>query len=230
MPPLRRVPRDTQDLHGQDAEVQAARNDERRCLADMRFPRLCQCAAVIPSGAKAMNEEEIDRQIAECRQKALANFPLKLIETTGDKAFAKWAELKLAGQGAPVVLGADDEDHAFGNLLLPFGPEGAEFSRPHTVEDILKDAAAIRFPEDLAAKEKVDRERYLAEFKANLAADPNMPLPTIFESKNGTTRGYSRAETIAAMEAERREPPLGEWPTEPETSLGLSVAYDILTN
>jgi hypothetical protein len=55
-----------------------------------------------------------------------------------------------------------------------------------------------------------------------------MPLMQIVEMKDGTRRAYTREETIAAMEAEPREPPLGEWPAEAAPSPGLSVATDIL--
>jgi hypothetical protein len=37
-----------------------------------------------------MTQEEIARRVQEYRRKALEHFPLKLIETTGDEALAKW--------------------------------------------------------------------------------------------------------------------------------------------
>lgn len=40
------------------------------------------------------------------RQEALTHFPLKLIETTGAEALAKWRELKSVDQGTPVVYHA----------------------------------------------------------------------------------------------------------------------------
>ena len=52
-----------------------------------------------------MTPEEIARRTADFRNKSLANFPLKLIETTGADAYAKWQELKASGHGIPVVLG-----------------------------------------------------------------------------------------------------------------------------
>jgi hypothetical protein len=55
--------------------------------------------------------KNVERRALEYRQKALLPFPLKLIETTGYEALAKWQELKSAGQGLPVVLG-EDERHS----------------------------------------------------------------------------------------------------------------------
>jgi hypothetical protein len=96
--------------------------------------------------SNAMTQEEIARRVQEYRRKALEHFPLKLIETTGDEAMAKWQELKSAGQGFPVVLGGDDEQHAFDNLLTPFGPNGPYIQPPPSVEEILRAAADIAFP------------------------------------------------------------------------------------
>ncbi len=173
-----------------------------------------------------MTPEETKRYIDEYTREALSKFPLKLIETTGDQALGKWEELRAAGEGAPVVLGGDDT--SFNNLLMPFGPDGPLVSPPSSVEEILRAAANIKFPNDLAKKKKSDSEAYLARFKADLAAKPNMTLPQIIETKDGKSRTYSREETIAAMEAEPHEPPLGEWPARPDASPGLTVAYDVL--
>jgi hypothetical protein len=185
-------------------------------------------AALVPQRTLAMTPDEIKRQVEAYRQQALANFPLKLVETTGDQALSKWQELKSADQGIPVVLGGDDEMHPFSNLLDPFGPNGPNIPPPQPVDEILRAAEAIRFPDDLAKRRKVDSEAALARFRADLAAKPDMALPQIIETKDGKSRTYSRAETIAAMEAEPHEPKLGEWPSEPDPSPGLSVAYDLL--
>jgi Domain of unknown function (DUF4253) len=137
--------------------------------------------------------------------------------------------LKSAGQGFPVVLGGDDETHRFDNLLTPFGPNGPNVPPPPSVEEILRAAAGIKFPDDLARRKKADSEASLKEFKANIAANPNMPLRLIIEIKDGRTRTYARPETIAAMQREPHDPPLGEWPASSGPSAGLSVAYNILT-
>lgn len=175
-----------------------------------------------------MTPDEIKRRMQEYRKKALENFPLNLIETTGESALAKWQELKSAGQGSPVVLGGDDKTHPFDNLLMPFGPNGPNFPPPPPVEEILKAAADIRFPDDLVKQKKAGFAALLKRFKAILAANPDALLPNIVETKDGKTGTYTREETIAAMEREPHEPPLGDW-SDASGSPGLSVAYNLLT-
>ena len=174
-----------------------------------------------------MTPDEIKRHRQEYRRKALEGFPFKLIETTGAQAFAKWKELKSAGQGVPVVLGGDDETHPFENLLTPFGPNRPHVPPPQSVEDILRTAASIRFPDDLAKRKKAESEAALARLKAVLVTNPDMALPHMIETRDGKTRTYTREETIAMMEAEPHDPPIGEWPAAPDPSAGLSVAHDI---
>lgn len=139
----------------------------------------------------------------------------------------------------------------FDNLLTPFGPNGPNVPPPSSVEEISRVAAGIRFPDDLAHRKKADSEASLKRSKADLAANPNLPLPQIIETEKGTTRAYTctvtrnlslpqiieaekgktrtytREETIAAMEREPHDPPLGEWPESPDPSVGLSVAYNL---
>lgn len=183
-----------------------------------------------------MTPDEIARYVQEhrekaleYRQKALEHFPLELIETTGDQALAKWQELKSDGRGSPVVLGADDERHSFENLLTPFGPNLPQIPPPRPVEDIVRAAVDITFPDDLAKSKKALAEAARGQFKARLAADPEMPLPQIIDTNSGEVRAYSREEMIAAMEQEPHEPPLGEWPASPGPSTGLSIVDDFRT-
>lgn len=185
--------------------------------------------AGIPWKSSAMTTEEIKQRMQDYRRKALEHFPLKLIETTGDQALAKWQELKSAGHGSPVILGGDDEMHPFDNLLTPFGPNGPNVPPPQSVEEILKLAAGIRFPDALAHQKEADEAAFLQQFKANLDANPDMQLPKIVETKDGNTRTLSREEVIAAMERESGGPPLGEWPASPGPSAGLTVALNLLT-
>ena len=46
-----------------------------------------------------------------------------------------------------------------------------------SVEDILKKAAGVQFPDDLAKRMKADSEAALQQLKDMLAAKPDMPLP-----------------------------------------------------
>lgn len=173
-----------------------------------------------------MTAEEMAERMRDYQRKALDKFPLKLIETTGDKALAKWQELKAAGQGSPIIL-AGDETGALGNMLNPFGPDAPE--EPAPVDDILRLAAGIEFPADLVKQRKAESEFFLQQFKKDLAAKPDMSLPSIIQTDGVTTRTLSREEVLAAMESEPEEPPLGEWPAKPEPSIGLTVARNILT-
>ena len=175
--------------------------------------------------------DEVKRRVDAYRAAALAKFPFKLVETTGDRAFAKWRELKASAEGTPVVLGGDDEQSSFDSLLTPFGPNGPNYPRMRTVEEILERADGVKFPDDLASRNKAASDAAIADLKAKLAADPNMPLPTIIENNGGKQRAYTREETIAAMLAESREPPIGDWPPSvPRDGAPYpTVAYDILT-
>jgi hypothetical protein len=173
-----------------------------------------------------MTAEEMAERMRDYQRKALEKFPLKLIETTGDKALAKWQELKAAGQGSPIIL-AGDETGALGNMLNPFGPDAPE--EPAPVDDILRLAAGIEFPADLVKQRKAESDFFLQQFKRDLAAKPDMSLPSITQTDGVTTRTLSREEVLAAMEREPEEPALGEWPVKPEPSVGLTVVRDILT-
>ena len=176
-----------------------------------------------------MTPDEINRRMQEYRQKALEHFPLKLIETTGKNALAKWQELKSARQGSPVVLGGNSGTQRFDNLLTPFDPNGPSVPPPPSVEEIVRAAADIRFPEDLAKRKEADLEVALKAIRDRLAANPDMPLPKISETSKGETRTYTREETIAAIESDTHHPALGRWPVSPNPSMGLSVTKDILT-
>lgn len=176
-----------------------------------------------------MTPDEIKRQMEDYRRKALEQFPLKLIETIGVDALAKWRELKSAGRGSPVVLGGGDEMGSLDNLLAPFGTVGPDAPPPPSVDEILRVAADIRFPDDLVRRNKEVSETALEHLNAMLAANPDMPLPQIVEMGTGATRSYTREETIAAMLRKPRDPPLGEWPASPNLSIELSVARNVLT-
>ncbi|TCU67283.1 uncharacterized protein DUF4253 [Bradyrhizobium sp. R2.2-H] len=147
----------------------------------------------------------------EYKRKALESFPLRLIETTGDQALAKWEELKSAGAGCPVVLGADDSRGSFGNLLTPFGPNGPLVASPPSVEEILRRAAEIRLPEDVVKRKQADREEAIKQLRKLSANNPNRSLDA----------------TIAAMERAQPEPQIGEWPIATGPGIGLSVARDL---
>jgi hypothetical protein len=90
-----------------------------------------------------MTPDEINRRARE-------HSSIELIETTGDEALAKWQDLKSAGQGSPVVFGKGYMPPSFDDSLTRLGPDGSFVPLSPTVEDILRNAAGIRFPDDLA--------------------------------------------------------------------------------
>ncbi|MFT3987290.1 DUF4253 domain-containing protein [Aestuariivirga sp.] len=172
--------------------------------------------------ARAMTSEEIAERAQEYQRKALEHFPLKIVEATGDAALARWQELKSAGGVSPVVLG-----ESLGNLLDPFGSDAPE--PPQPVDDILRAAASMKFPDDLLKEQRAQEEESIAILKAELAGNPKAKLPIITRSDGVATRTLSRDETIAAMLQEHQEPPLGNWPDTPNASMGLTVASELLS-
>lgn len=176
-----------------------------------------------------MTPDEIRQHMEDYRRQALKQFPFELIETTGAEALAGWRELKAAGRGWPVVLVGDHETGFLDDLLAPFGPETPNARPRPSVEEILRAAADIRFPDDLARRKKHDGEAALERLRAMLAANPVLPLPRIIALGSESARTYTRAETIDAMLREPRDPPVGDWPASPNPSRALSVVRDVLT-
>jgi hypothetical protein len=169
-------------------------------------------------------KEEIERNVREWHEKAIAAFPFELLETTGTDAFSKWRELRGAHRGTPVILSSED----FDNLLTPFGPDYPMPQR--TVPEILKAAAAIHFPADLLAKRKADNEAALTSLKDTLAKEPNAALPTIIiAGEKGTSHTLDRKETEDSLLAEPKEPPVGDWPKTPDKPAELTVTTNILS-
>ncbi|HEX3652286.1 MAG TPA: DUF4253 domain-containing protein [Rhizomicrobium sp.] len=160
--------------------------------------------------SKAVDVNEFKRRAEEYKAKALANFPFKLIEIDGSHAYAKWEGLKRASQGTPVIIGGDE--NSFGNLLMPFGPNGPRIPSPPGVETILTEASRIHFPDDLIAKRKADDQQANENFRARLAKRPEL----------------FRDETLSRIMEQPHEPPVGEWPKEKQESPGLTVLTDLL--
>jgi Domain of unknown function (DUF4253) len=186
----------------------------------------------------AMND--FQKQIAESRARALADFPFERVQAPGADALATWERLKTAGRGTPVVVGDDD---ALDLLLQPFDPA---FPGGKPVSEILEAATRIAVPADLLAR----RERALATMREAFArriSDPDAQLPVIFEQKDaeGQVQGYvqrwiapgtepvppvgggrrlSPEETRALLSQQRIGAEDGEWPSGPLPPLGLTVA------
>ena len=109
----------------------------------------------------------------EINRQARKHLSIELIETTGDEALAKWQELKSAGQGSPVVFGKGYMPPSFDDSFMRLGPNGSSVPLWPSVENILRNAAGIRFPDDLAmARSRSDPA--LGEWPAS--ANPSMGL------------------------------------------------------
>lgn len=178
-------------------------------------------------GVKAASNDVYERRAQEYLAKAIAKFPYELVETTGEDAYRKWRELKSAGRGTPVILGGDE--NSYGNLFTPFGDNGPHVPPPPSVESILAAAEKIHFPNDLIAKRKADddaaRKILMEQYKKN----PDASMPTITEIDSaGNRHTLSKEESWQKFLEEPQEPKIGDWPSQTDSSLGLTVATDIL--
>jgi hypothetical protein len=109
------------------------------------------------------------QQRDEWREKALANFPFEIVETSGENALAKWEELKNSGRGVPVVVGKDLE-----HILGPFHPEQQVPLTP--VSETLATAARIVFPEDLFVMRRNEHAAGLAALGNAYEDEEDAPL------------------------------------------------------
>ena len=132
----------------------------------------------------------------------MQRLPIKLIETTGTDALARWQELKSAGQGFPVVLGNDEKMLPL-SLLRPSGPNGPNVPPPPSVEEILGAAAGIRFPDDLAKGKGAD-----GPHDPPIGEWPASPDPSLGLSVAGNFRGPLPKVYIALV-------PTDDWTTIP---------------
>ena len=77
-------------------------------------------------------------------------FPYPLVTVHGDDALATWTRLRAAGEGYPVILGADDD--------IPFHRDAITDMEPRTPPEILAAAAPLSFPDGLRAmRDEEDR-------------------------------------------------------------------------
>jgi len=141
------------------------------------------------------------------RERAIASFPFERVEVAGDRALAQWEQLHAAGRGSAVVLGEDEEIRALMDLFSDTAPRV-------TVAEILAAADRIRHPEDLLAAQALERANSLTHMKRFIE----------------TQEEAARAAMLRDLEQDGpREPEVGEWPDEAPASVGLSVAFDILS-
>jgi hypothetical protein len=166
---------------------------------------------------------EHQRKIKEMRERAIAAFPFERIETTGERALARWHQAKSAGYGSPVVIGGDDD---LGRLAEAFGPEWP--SKP--LDEILAEVTKLQHPRDLQAMRDRESREALQRLKEMLEKQPDMPLPKVtIQGADGNVREQSREEVLEEILKEPEPPQLGEWPASAGSMPELSVAYQMLS-
>ena len=69
--------------------------------------------------------------------------------------------VEIGWTGTPVDLGGCGEEDHFDTLLTAFGPNGPYVVPPRSVEEILRVAAGISFPDHLVKRKKSDAEDYI---------------------------------------------------------------------
>ncbi len=144
----------------------------------------------------------IDRRRAQAETEArlIAGIPFERIETTGRDALESWEGLRREGRGWPVVVGGDNE--------LARLAEQLQFAGEANPEAILAAAAGLRFPEALH-QERAAEKRRLADYVEK-------------QRREGKKTPFD----AVAIE-EEDDPPVGDWPSVPGPSAGLSLARDL---
>jgi hypothetical protein len=158
--------------------------------------------------------------------KIIATFPFERVETKGQQALAVREQLKTTGRGFPVVVGSDEDLVRLMDQLLPPAPG---MPQP-TVAEILASAGAMRHPDGLRAQRALEEARGREALRRLYEKRPDLSPPKRWVTDStGKRRELTRAEAIAAMLQEPREPLVGEWPEQPSAMQGLSVANDWYT-
>ncbi|HUB84844.1 MAG TPA: DUF4253 domain-containing protein [Rhizomicrobium sp.] len=145
-------------------------------------------AVTAPCFSVMGRDDASDKRAAEIYAQAIAEFPFKRIVVRGEDALPTWQKLKATGKGSPVVLG---DDHAVVTMMAAFDPVALKGAK--SVSDILRAAAAIKFPEDLKAKRQSDDATAAAETK-KLVSGPDSGLPRIYENKDAQGKVVSHTE------------------------------------
>jgi len=180
-------------------------------------------AAALVFGEAAMAQ---DFDYAAYQAGLWRRFPYERIETSGARALEEWTRLKSAGRGVPVVVGSDDEFLRIAEGVV--GLEGfpgvvGDASRPST-QEILAAATRLQHPEAMnvmRAAEEAESRAYLER----MLRDPNANLPQVIIGGVPQSDEETRAELEASL-AEGHAPPLGEWPSVPPQSAGLSIVQN----
>lgn len=152
-------------------------------------------------------------------------FPYERVETTGARALAEWTRLRTAGRGWPVVVGSDEDFLRIAEAVVGF-PGDPSPSR--TPQEILVAASMLQHPEALRSlreAEHAQSQAYIQEMLRN----PEARFPTVIQGGVQQSDEEARAEYQRYAEEGYQGAEVGEWPSVPPQSAGLSIASDILT-
>lgn len=170
------------------------------------------------SWAASLDQPQVDTALRQAYTRMIAKLPGRRVATTGQQALGDWDRLRAAGDGWPVVVGHDTDLNRIAEQAL--GYEGDIPRR--SISDILAAAEPIRHPDDYIAFGKAQD----ALARAELAKMPREKrrYTEIIISHDG-----KRIEReIDPLNEPDREPEVGEWPSEPVASEGLSVAWELV--
>ncbi len=95
---------------------------------------------------------DLDTKAKAAQSRVPADLPYPRITVPGDRALAEWERLRSAGRGWPVIVGGDEQLAAIAEQYSLDDPAP-------TPEAILKQAATLRMPADLAKWDGTDDPR-----------------------------------------------------------------------
>jgi hypothetical protein len=158
----------------------------------------------------------------KARDEVLARLPFKWVEVPGTEAMDAWRRYRKTEGIYPVVLGEMDDLEVLADNLLD-----ARLPSP-PIEEVLARASALRHPQDLFVTQRQDYEDIRALILEQHIGDRPDPAPRkMFVSEaDGKKRQLTGGEVVEALLREWEGPPIGEWPSEPPESPGLTVTGD----
>jgi Domain of unknown function (DUF4253) len=175
-------------------------------------------AGANPEGA--MNSKDYAQIRAEAEARLIASFPYERIEIDGGEALAVRDDLKAHHRGWPVVVGGDNE--------LALIAESIEYGSQRSPHEILRIAQRLKHPDDLVAH--IARGTAAANEFTRQLLEKGGPFPNMIDvGPDGVARELSTQDVRERIKDSlaSSEPAEGEWPSNPPSSGGLTVAKDM---
>ena len=147
---------------------------------------LRRAAAAQPENGPASLPPEHRAEYEAYVARMWAAFPYEHVTVPGADALAEWERLRAAGGGTPIVSGGDEGLAAIAEQFTMLDPQVAGTSafagQQRTPAEILKAAAALRFPGDLAnwpgASREEDLRTPLGDWPPESEAAPGLTIAT----------------------------------------------------